>query len=144
MSKDVTVGYRHAGNLEDLLSAVKQAIGEMGLVLRNEQASDESFRIEAGERMRWLTTNWPVKFDIKAVREDDCNRLIIHAWASLFSITQEFSTNAKAQEFLGLIKLHAPEAPGHATDGVERKACPRCGEMIAKTAKMCRFCKSEL
>jgi hypothetical protein len=49
------------------------------------------------------------------------------------------------EQFRPKQKVDEPRANSGATalSEIERVACPRCGEMIAKTAKMCRYCQTE-
>jgi hypothetical protein len=77
---------------------------------------------------------------------NEVSELTVQAGTKLTSITQERSNQAKINEFLDLVKAFAPninKSDNPNTD-IERIPCPMCGEMIAKTAKLCRFCKTEL
>ncbi len=82
---------------------------------------------------------------IEAIDKNGTSTLIVNAISTLTSITQEFSNKAKVQELMELVKLFAPSSTDEAqiTNDIERIPCPRCGEMIAKTAKVCRFCRAE-
>jgi len=71
--------------------------------------------------------------------------VIIKTSSTLTLYRQEMSNQAKINEFLDLVKTFVPninESNYSATD-IERIPCPKCGELIAKTAKICRFCKTE-
>jgi len=95
--------------------------------------------------MKWISTNWPIKFKIESSFMNGTSTLIVKASSTLTSITQEISNQAKINEFLDLVKTFAPninKSDNSITD-IERIPCPKCGEMIAKTAKLCRFCKTE-
>lgn len=145
MSKQITSGYNHRGDFQVLLSAVKKAIQQMELKTEYFSSTNTSLSCKVAEKMKWLTTNWPVKFSIEATHAEGASVLIVRASSTLPSITQEFSNQAKIQEFIELVKLYAPSTasePQALTD-IERIPCPRCGEMIAKTAKVCRFCHTE-
>ena len=148
MSKVSTVGYRYLGEPGALLEGVVRAAEQMKLVVHEKKVSDSSFKLAASEKMKWLTTNWPVKFEIEATHEDGHSALIARAWTAMTSLTQDFNNQAKAQELIDLIKLNAPslpeQAPAQTAADIERMPCPQCGELIAKTAKLCRFCRSEL
>lgn len=145
MSKDISVGYNYRGDFRVLLEAVRKAIAQMKLKTNSSKITDSSFSFEVAEKMKWLTTNWPVKFSIEASDKNGTSTLIVHAVSTLTSITQEFSNKAKVQELMELVKLFAPSSAEEAqiASDIERIPCPRCGEMIAKTARLCRFCRAE-
>lgn len=146
MSKDISEGYNHYGDFHVLLEAIRKTIIQMKLNTKSSNITDCSLSLEAAEKMKWLTINWPVKFSIEATYKNGMSTLIVRARSTLTSITQEFSNKAKVQEFVELVKLFAPSS---VTDtqtviDIERIPCPQCGEMIAKIAKICRYCKIEL
>ena len=145
MSKDVTAAYVYNGIPKTLLSGVLEAIDKMNLKTKHKKEKDGSFSIEVSENMKWLSTNWPIKFNIESSFANGTSKLIVKASSKLTSITQESSNQSKINEFLDLVKTFAPntnEANDSTTD-IERIPCPKCGEMIAKTAKLCRFCRTE-
>jgi hypothetical protein len=139
MSKDITAVYVYDGDPKTLLGATFKAMDKMKLRVSNQNVRGDSFSMEASEKMKWLTTNWPVKFKISSVYLNGTSTLTVTAGATLTSLTQEFSNQAKVNEFMDLVKAFAPTKVD-----IDRMPCPRCGEMIAKTAKLCRYCKSEL
>ena len=145
MSKDVTAAYIYNGTPKTLLSGVLKAVEKMNLTAKHENVKDNSFSIEVSEKMKWISTNWPIKFKIESSFMNGTSTLIVKASSTLTSITQEISNQAKVNEFLDLVKTFAPninKSDNSITD-IERIPCPKCGEMIAKTAKLCRFCKTE-
>ncbi len=146
MSKDVTAAYIYNGTPNTLLSGVLKAIEKMNLTNKYENVIDNSFSIEVSEKMKWLSTNWPIKFKIESSFMNGTSTLVVKASSTLTSYTQEFSNQAKINEFLDLVKTFAPNInkANDSTTDIERIPCPKCGEMIAKTAKLCRFCKTEL
>jgi len=146
MSKQITSGYNYRGDFQNLVSAVRKAIEQMGLKTEVFNATGRSLSCEVAEKMKWLTTNWPVKFSIEGTYADGESVLIVRASSTLPSITQEFSNQAKIQEFVELVKLYAPTQTSETKPqaDIERIPCPSCGEMIAKTAKLCRFCHTQL
>jgi hypothetical protein len=139
MSKDITAVYVYDGDSKTLLGATFKAMDKMRLRVSNQNVRGDSFSMEASEKMKWLTTNWPVKFKIASVYLNGTSTLTVTVGATLTSLTQEFSNQAKVNEFMDLVKAFAPTKVD-----IDRMPCPRCGEMIAKTAKLCRYCKSEL
>lgn len=145
MSKEISAGYNYRGDFRVLLEAVRKAIEQMKLNTNSSKITDSSFSFEVAEKMKWLTTNWPIKFSIEAIDKNGTSTLIVHARSTLTSITQEFSNKAKVQELVELVKLFAPSSTADAQidSDIERIPCPQCGEMIAKTAKICRFCRAE-
>jgi len=148
MSKVSTVGYGYRGDPGLLLKGTIRAIEQMKLVIHEKSVSERSFKLAASEKMKWLTTNWPIKFEIEATHEGGQSTLVVRGGTLLTSITQEFNNQAKVQELVDLIKLNAPsreeDAGPHGSADIERMPCPQCGEMIAKTARVCRFCRTEL
>ena len=106
--KKIFKTYGYHGDLNALLGIVEKSITQMDLKVKNKSISDNSFYFTFSERMRWLTTNWPVHFDIKAEKSKGIINLNVQAWAQIFSITQARYTQQKAQEFLDLVKNYAP------------------------------------
>ena len=146
MSKQITSGYNYRGDFQLLVAAVRKAIEQMELKTEFFSATGTSVSCEVAEKMKWLTTNWPVKFSVEGTYANGASVLMVQASSTLPSITQEFSNQAKIQEFVELVKLYAPSQSSEAKPqaDIDRIPCPRCGEMIAKTAKVCRFCQTEL
>lgn len=146
MGKESTSGYNYRGDFQALLAAVKKAVQQMDLKTSSAKIKSDSFSFEVAEKMRWMSTSWPVKLSIEATDEKGSSLLMVRARsASLPSITQDFSNQAKVQEFVELVKVFAPTSTPdeQAPSDIQRIPCPRCGEMIAKTAKICRFCRTE-
>jgi hypothetical protein len=144
MSKEVTSGYNYRGDFSILVAAVRKAIEKMNLKTNSDKVTDYTLSFEVAEKMKWLSTNWPVKFSVEATNKNGTSTLIVRAKSTLTSFTQEFSNQAKVQEFIELVKLFAPSSKADTqTNDIERVPCPCCGEMIAKKAKMCRFCRTE-
>jgi hypothetical protein len=108
MSKETTAVYVYNGAEETLLSAIHRAIDTMNLNIKREYAQTESISFEVSEKMKWLTTNWPVSFEIKASLENRQWTLVVRGSSTLTSYTQEFSNQAKVNEFLELVKSFAP------------------------------------
>lgn len=101
--------YRYYGNLNTLLGIVEKSLTQMGLKVKNKSITDNSFYFILSEKMRWLTTNWPVHFDIKAEKSGQIINLNVQVWSQMFSMTQAKYTQQKGQEFLDLVKDYAPK-----------------------------------
>ena len=108
MSITVTAVYSYSGTQEDLLAAVLHAIQKMNLIKKNEYKSDNSFSIEASEKMKWLSTSWPVNFKIESAFVNGISKLTVLAESESIPVTQERLTQAKADEFIDLVKAFAP------------------------------------
>jgi len=120
MSKDITAAYVYKGSTEKLLEAVRKAINNMGLNIKNQNINKESFSFEVSEKMKWLTTNWPIKFRVDSTFANGSSTLIIKASSTLTSYTQEFSNQAKINEFLDLVKTFAPNQPDTSIADLEK------------------------
>jgi hypothetical protein len=145
MSRDATAVYTYKGAPNALLSGVLKAIEQVNLTITHESVNDDSFSFEVSEKRKWLSINWPIKFKIESSFMNGASIVIIKASSTLTLYRQEISNQAKINEFLDLVKNFVPninESNYSATD-IERIPCPKCGEMIAKTAKLCHFCKTE-
>ena len=108
-SKKIFNTYRYNGELNILVGAVEKSITRMDLKIKNKSITDNSFYFSLSEKMRWLSTCWPVHLDIKAEKSGEMIDLNIQAWYQLYSITQVKHTQKKAQEFLDLVKNYAPK-----------------------------------
>lgn len=107
-SKKIYKTYSYHGELNILLQAVEKSITQMGLSVNNKSVTDNSFYFSLSEKMKLLTTNWPVHFDIKAEDSEKMIHLNIHSWIRLYSITQAKHTQKKIQEFSNLVKNYVP------------------------------------
>ena len=108
-SKKIFKTYRYDGELSILVSVVEKSISQMNLIVKNKSITDNSFYFSLSEKMRWLSTYWPVHLDIKAEKSGTIIDLNIHAWYTLYSIIQTKHTQKKAQEFLDLVKYYLPK-----------------------------------
>lgn len=108
-SKKIFKTYRYNGVLDILLQAVEKSINQMNLKVKNKSITNNSFCFSLSEKMRWLSTSWPVHFDIKAEKSGEKIDLNIQTWYQLYSITQVKHTQKKAQEFLDLVNNYAPK-----------------------------------
>lgn len=108
MADATNLAYSYKGEMQNLLSSVKKSCEKMSLVLKNEDIHEKSFSIMAAQKTNWLSTNWPMKFNITAESVGDTYALLIQGESSLGSITQSANNHAKAQELLSLIKVYAP------------------------------------
>lgn len=108
-SKKIIKTYRYDGELSILVSVVEKSIAQMNLIVKNESITDNSFYFSLSEKMRWLSTYWPVHLDIKAEKSGKTIDLNIHAWYTLYSIIQTKHTQKKTQEFLDLVKYYLPK-----------------------------------
>lgn len=110
MSKDATASFKYGGEVGDLLDATRRACDNMSLRRKSEKSDSHGFTIEAREKMRWLTTNWPVSFSISAQPSGDDWAVIVTAGSKMFSLTQDTNNRAKARELASMIESLAPQA----------------------------------
>lgn len=109
MSKEATASFKYAGDVEALQAACVDACRQTSLKIKSESAeATNGFSIEASEKMKWLTTNWPVSFRIRVQRSGDKWAVIVTAGTKLFSATQDFNNQHKAKELADLIQTLAP------------------------------------
>lgn len=60
------LAYSYKGYMQNLLTSVEKACEKMSLVLKDESANKEGFSIKVAQKTNWLSTNWPMKFNITA------------------------------------------------------------------------------
>lgn len=108
MVDTTNLAYSYKGEIQDLLTSVKKSCEKMSLVLKDESVHEKSFSITAAQKTNWLSTNWPMKFNITAESVGETYALLIQGASSIGSITQSANNHAKAQELLSLIKVYAP------------------------------------
>ena len=108
MVYESALAYSYRGNSEDLLHAVKKACAEMSLRITDERSYAGGFDLTAGEKTSWLSTNWPVKFNVSAEAIGGAIALTIKGASSIGSITQQSNNHNKAQSLLSLISAYAP------------------------------------
>lgn len=102
------LAYSYNGEMQHLLTGVKKSCEKMLLVLKDERVYENGFSITATQKTSWLSTNWPVKFNITAELVGKTYALQIQGSSWMGSITQSANNHAKAQELLSLIKVYAP------------------------------------
>jgi len=102
------LAYSYKGSADTLLAAVRKACVEMNLNVSDEQVTPTAFELTAGEKTNWLSTNWPVKFNLKAEPVGDTVALTIRGASGMGSITQSNNNANKAQGLLSLIAAYAP------------------------------------
>lgn len=139
-----TLGYLYNGDFDILLKAAEKAITQMKLILKDTIRSPNMCEYQAQDKIGLFSgTGW--KYDIRCEKRDQAIQLTlaIKPWMGFLGVYADecLVANKKAEEFIGIVKLHAPN---NTSLDIERMPCPLCGEMIAKTAKLCRFCKSEI
>jgi len=108
MSKTAIDSFRYSGDIVGLKKAALTACERMGLKLKSETQTDAGLNIEAGEKMKWLTTNWPVSFNVSAEKVGDDWAVIVTGGARMVSITQDTNNQQKAMELCNLIKTLSP------------------------------------
>ena len=102
------LAYSYKGDMQNLLTSVKKVCEKMSLVLKDESVYETGFSIKVAQKTNWLSTNWPMKFNITAESMGGTYALLIQGESSFGSITQSANNHAKAQELLSLIKVYAP------------------------------------
>ena len=102
------LAYSYKGDIQNLLAGVKKSCEKMSLVIKDESTTTDSFSIAASQRTNWLSTNWPIKFNITAEKVGETFALFINGASSMGSLTQSGNNHAKAQELLSLIKVYSP------------------------------------
>lgn len=89
---------------EELKNAVRESINILGLKLKENKITEDQIYFLASEKMSFLSTNWPVSYDIRGKKIQNGWRLIIKCWAKMTSITQDRHTEKKPQEFIEIVK----------------------------------------
>lgn len=89
---------------EELKKAIHESIQMLNLNPKENNLTEEEIYYLAAEKMKWMSTNWPVTYDIRGKKIDGGWRLIVKCWAKLSSFTQDRYTEKKPQEFIELVK----------------------------------------
>ncbi len=108
MVDETNLAYSYKGEMQHLLTSVKKSCEKMSLVLKDERVYENGFSITAAQKTNWLSTNWPVKFNITVESVGETYALQIQGSSWMGSFTQSANNHAKAQELLSLIKVYAP------------------------------------
>ena len=98
MSKAATQSFRYSGGVEGLRQAVLKSCDRMKLNLKEDRATPDGFQIKASEGMKWLTTNWPVTFEVTAESAGEDIAVLVSAGTAMFSLTQDFNNSGRAEE----------------------------------------------
>lgn len=102
------LAYSYKGDIQNLLAGVKKSCEKMSLVIKDELTTTDSFSITASQKTNWLSTNWPIKFNVTAEKVGETFALFINGASSMGSLTQSGNNHVKAQELLSLIKVYSP------------------------------------
>lgn len=89
---------------DELKNAVQESIKILSLKLKESNTTENQIYYLASEKLSFLSTNWPVNYDIKGKKIANGFRLIVKCWAKMTSITQDRHTEKKPQEFIELVK----------------------------------------
>ncbi|MEI7833253.1 MAG: hypothetical protein WCJ56_08660 [bacterium] len=108
MADAANLAYSYKGDMQDLLSGVKKSCEKMRLELKGVNVYGNGFLVTASQQTNWLSTNWPMKFNISAEKVGETYALLIQGESWMGSLTQSANNHAKAQELLSLIKVFAP------------------------------------
>ena len=102
------LAYSYKGDIQNLVAGVKKSCEKMSLAIKDESVTTEGFSVTASQKTNWLSTNWPVKFNITAEKVGETYALFINGSSSMGSLTQSGNNHSKAQELLSLIKVYSP------------------------------------
>lgn len=89
---------------DELNKAIKDSINVLGLKTKEGRSNDNEIHYLAVEKLSWMSTNWPVNYDITANKIEAGWRVIVKCWAKMTSITQDRHTEKKPIEFVDLIR----------------------------------------
>jgi len=110
MAKSAIASFKYRGNLDDLYSAILESCGSMRLKVGEQLLRESSAFVQAKEPMKWLTTNWPISFDIAVTRKADHWAVLVTGTCGMYSITQDRNIQDKVNELSGLIRTLSPGA----------------------------------
>ncbi len=89
---------------ENLKKAIQESINVLGLKPKEKNITEEKVYFLVSEKLSFMSTNWPVSYDIQANKINNGWRLIVKCWAKMTSLTQDRHTEKKPQEFIDLVK----------------------------------------
>lgn len=104
LGKEFTKTISFSCSQEVLKKAIHESIQMLNLKPKENNLTEEEIYYLLAEKMKWMSTNWPVTYEIRGMKIDGGWRLIVKCWAKLSSITQDRYTEKKPQEFIELVK----------------------------------------
>lgn len=104
LGKEFTKTESFSCTSEELKKAIEESIIILGLKTKNHNVTEQEMVHKASEKLSFLSTNWPVHYDIESKKIDNGWRVIIKCRAKMTSLTQDRHTEKKPQEFIDLIK----------------------------------------
>jgi uncharacterized protein YnzC (UPF0291/DUF896 family) len=104
LTKEFTKTVSFSCTFEELKKAIEESINVLGLKNKEKSVTDQEMVHKTSERLNFLSTNWPVHYDVESKKIDNGWRVIVKCWAKMTSITQDRHTEKKPQEFIELIK----------------------------------------
>ena len=86
--------------------ACKIVCNNAKMVIKDSYSSDTAFFISAAEKISWVSTSWPVKFDIKASYHNDNLIIDISSSSPLGSLTQGRANMQKLDGFVESLQVY--------------------------------------
>jgi len=136
MEKELHKSYKYYGDINQLIQGVDKTIKQMGLKIKLRTVDNGSFSYILSEKIKLYTTNWPVRFEINAIRSGDIIDVNITTRYGLWSITQKKYTQQRGQDFLQLLKNNAPMDIYKDSNRI----CTECDKGIPFDAIICPYC----
>ena len=104
MVAPASTGFRYAGDLGELLNAVRNACRESSMQLKDEATAGDAFTVTAVQQTNFLATNWPVTLTVSAERAGDGYAVTIRGESDLWSFTQRANNKLRTEHLAEMIR----------------------------------------
>lgn len=108
MVDNTSLAYTFIGDLQRLRAGVLKSCDKMSLKIKSQHDTSDGFIVKAGQKTNWLSTNWPMTFEITVETVGTNYVVLISGSSSIGSLTQSSNNSAKSQELLSLIQAYCP------------------------------------
>lgn len=96
--------YYYKGDFKDILNIIEKTVENMQLVVRKRHTQNNFYQIVAQEKMKFISTIYPLNFEITVNKFEKFSLVKITAFSNMFAISQDSHSIKKADEFLFRIK----------------------------------------
>ena len=119
--------YYHKGKFEDIIKIIEKTIFDMELVVKNRVSQNTFFHVTAHEKMKFISTSFPLNFEISVNKFEKFTLVKIKTWSNMFAINQEANSKKRADEFLSRIQNF-----GGVDQQIQQHVPPKIHPLIAR------------
>ncbi len=90
----------------DVIGIVKRVVSKLGTKISDERSYGGGYIIETKEKLKLLSTNWPVKITVDIEELNGSQMINVKGECAGVSITQDGYTKAKTDEFSDMLSKY--------------------------------------